>query len=74
MTEDRWTALMVDDTLPLTDQEADLGWHFCLEWDGLLVGPGMGELRACCCPAPAIEAARQAMPPPEPEQPGPPPF
>lgn len=25
------------------------GWHFCWDWDGLLVGPGMGELQTCTC-------------------------
>lgn len=78
MTDDRWQLLMDNDLLNLTAAERAEGWHFCLEFDGLLVGPGMGELRSCRCPAPAIEKARAAMPPEPPPTPqeltGPPPF
>lgn len=74
VTEDRWQLLMDNDLLNLTADEKAQGWHFCLEFDGLLVGPGMGELRDCRCPAPAIEKARAHLPPPTPEQPPPPPF
>jgi hypothetical protein len=43
----RWAALMADDALTLTPEEIALGWHFCVEFDGLLIGPGWPE-RACC--------------------------
>ena len=33
----------------LEKHELDLGWHFCIEWDGMLVGPGMPELECCNC-------------------------
>ena len=33
----------------LTEEEIEAGWHFCPEWDGLLIGPGMVELEACLC-------------------------
>ena len=33
---------------PLTQEEADAGWHFCSEWDGMLIGPGMQEYESCC--------------------------
>lgn len=33
----------------LTRSEIDEGWHFCREWDGMLVGPGMPEMKACGC-------------------------
>jgi hypothetical protein len=33
----------------LTPDEIVLGWHWCAEFDGLLVGPGMGELNFCSC-------------------------
>ncbi len=33
----------------LTTQEIMEGWHFCGDWDGLLIGPGWGELEACTC-------------------------
>jgi hypothetical protein len=36
MTQDRFTTLMRDDTLSLTQAEIAEGWHFCAEFDGLL--------------------------------------
>lgn len=33
----------------LTQDEIDEGWHFCPDWDGMLVGPGMHEKEACFC-------------------------
>ena len=33
----------------LTLAEVAQGWHFCDEWDGLLVGPGMAEMECCGC-------------------------
>jgi hypothetical protein len=51
MKNERWNALMNDKTeqLNLTDEEIAEGWHWCAEWDGLLVGPGMMELQPCTC-------------------------
>lgn len=49
MTEDRHAALMADDDLPLTSEKLAEGWHFCPDWDGLLVGPGMKETESCNC-------------------------
>jgi hypothetical protein len=37
MTDERWLQLMNSDTEPLTEQEVKEGWHFCPEWDGLLM-------------------------------------
>ena len=43
----------------LTVQEYNAGWHFCPEWDQLLVGPGMEEMKVCNCyarvPCPTCE-------------------
>lgn len=33
----------------LTEEEIEAGWHFCLDWDGMLVGPGMPEVEGCIC-------------------------
>lgn len=33
----------------LTNSELLKGWHWCYEFDGLLVGPGMTELNCCNC-------------------------
>lgn len=49
MTSERFTTLMADDGLQLSDDEIDSGWHFCWSWDGLLVGPGMMEASFCEC-------------------------
>jgi hypothetical protein len=35
----------------LTQEELDAGWHFCYDWDGMLVGPGMPETEICVCGA-----------------------
>lgn len=45
----RWYDLSASDDLPLTPEEIKVGWHFCADWDGLLVGPGMIELEFCKC-------------------------
>lgn len=37
MTDERWKELMDSDSLALTKEEVEEGWHFCLEFDGLLV-------------------------------------
>jgi hypothetical protein len=33
----------------LTVKEYNEGWHFCPEWDLLLIGPGMEEMKSCTC-------------------------
>ena len=43
----RYWSLMASDEERLTAEEIAAGWHFCMEWDGLLVGPGMEELEMC---------------------------
>ncbi len=49
MTDERWRELMNDESKKLTPEELAEGWHFCWDWDGLLVGPGMDELEMCHC-------------------------
>lgn len=49
MTSERWSALMNDDASCLTREEMADGWHWCLDWDQLLVGPGMMEMEHCTC-------------------------
>ena len=52
MTENRWRALMWAgcefEDIRLTADEVKQGWHFCREWDGLLIGPGMKNEWECC--------------------------
>ena len=45
--------------LGLTKEEYDQGWHWCNEWDGLLVGPSMREAIVCSCNHPVIEAWKE---------------
>jgi hypothetical protein len=52
MTDQRWKLLMNNDQEKLTQAEIDAGWHFCAEWDGLLVGPDTEEMDACTCKLP----------------------
>lgn len=42
-------AIINDSGTGLTPGHIAQGWHFCAEWDGLLIGPGMGELAVCTC-------------------------
>lgn len=46
MTQDRYDALMRDDQLDLTDEEVAEGWHFCVDFDLLLLRFG---LDGCTC-------------------------
>ena len=43
MNSNRWQELMRYGDSQLTDQELADGWHFCWDWDGLLINPEMGE-------------------------------
>ena len=49
MTPERYKALMNNDSLKLTLDERKEHWHFCYDWDGLLIGPGMMEMECCYC-------------------------
>lgn len=49
ISRERWNQLMSDDEMSLTKEEIKAGWHFCWDWDGLLIGPGMGEMEHCTC-------------------------
>jgi len=44
----------------LTKEEWEAGWHWCKEWDGMLVGPDTDEALVCSCDHPAIEAWKQS--------------
>jgi hypothetical protein len=37
MTDERYKEIEGDITAELTQEEMDEGWHFCMEFDGLLV-------------------------------------
>lgn len=50
MTGDRYRELRFGppDVSRLTQSEIDEGWHFCIEWDFMLIGPGMPEYDITC--------------------------
>jgi hypothetical protein len=45
----RWLHLMEDSRAKLIREEKDEGYHFCWDFDGLLVGPEMAEWMICNC-------------------------
>ncbi len=49
MTDARWKELMESNDLPLTKEEIAEGWHWCNEFDGLLIGPEDGAMECCTC-------------------------
>lgn len=59
MTQERWIALNKSGDVPTLD-EVFAGWHYCPDWDFLLVGPGMKELHACCCNIITLEQEEQS--------------
>ena len=38
--------------IPMTEDEMSAGWHFCPDWDYMLIGPGMEEYDGCTCKLP----------------------
>lgn len=59
MNRQRWEELSNNDDREISLEEWKLGWHWCSEFDGLLVGPGMAELRVCKCDNPHANAAKK---------------
>jgi hypothetical protein len=53
MTQERWDYLMQpfegDESVMLTADELANGWHWCDEWDGLLIHADDGEFIHCKC-------------------------
>ena len=64
MTEERYQDLMQECGTSLTKEEKEEGWHFCYEYDSLLVGPNMGELSCCRC-LPKDHPVYKTIPPEE---------
>lgn len=53
MTKERYKELESDQDSRCTTDEVLRGWHFCNDWDGLLIGPEMeGEWDCCTCYSP----------------------
>lgn len=49
MSKSRWSDLFSGASDEFTPDERASGWHFCPEWDGAPIGPGMRESTACYC-------------------------
>ena len=49
MDDERKYVLENDPNSVLTGKELSEGWHFCPDWDGILVGPGTPEKESCLC-------------------------
>lgn len=49
MSTGRYAELMNEQSARINADERLAGWHFCRDFDGLLVGPGMPELESCRC-------------------------
>ena len=48
MTKERYNTLMSGHS-NLTSEEFNEGWHFCFEWDELLIHPDDREAEFCTC-------------------------
>ncbi len=49
MDSQRFKYLDRDEEGKLTQEELDQGWHWCYDFDGMLVGPGTVEAEHCSC-------------------------
>lgn len=65
MERERWLALMWNTEIKLTREEIDEGWHFCREFDELLIdplSPEWGEdLSKCRCGHVVPEALAESI-------------
>jgi len=56
MNRDREYELETDATAKLTESEIAEGWHFCPNWDFMIIGPGCPELDyGCNCTPPQAD-------------------
>ncbi len=49
MTIERYEAIMMDQDLYLTKDEVKAGWHFCIDWDDMLIHKDWPEFQSCSC-------------------------
>lgn len=63
MTAERLQQLLHDQTDQLTPDEVESGWHFCPEWDDMIIGPDCNELVFCTCnlPPAGVEARKKEI-------------
>lgn len=49
MPYNRYHSLQWTEEGSLTQEEIDAGWHWCYEWDDMLIHPNMPEYAHCTC-------------------------
>jgi hypothetical protein len=49
MNADRWLELETNPDAKLTKEEVAEGWHFCPDWDFMLIHQHQPEYDACLC-------------------------
>jgi hypothetical protein len=52
MTRQRYVELVRNFELKLTEEEMQEGWHFCCDWDGMLIQKGRADGEECTCELP----------------------
>jgi hypothetical protein len=48
VTDEEWRDYLSGE-IEMTKEMKDEGWHFCEEWDNLLIGPQMSKILHCSC-------------------------
>ena len=49
MKDERYKQLEKAAKVKLTEEEKQDGWHFCREWDGMLIHSSWPEYESCIC-------------------------
>lgn len=49
MPYNRYQELQWAENVRLTEEEMKAGWHWCYEWDDMLIHPNMPEYAHCTC-------------------------
>lgn len=49
MTPERYHELLINPQMKLIPSEIDAGWHFCYDWDGMLIHKTWPEYEMCNC-------------------------
>jgi hypothetical protein len=65
VTPERFKELEQDCSLKLTNEEINEGWHFCFDWDGMLIHKSYPEFEVCTCfssPQPTVPSPTNESP------------
>jgi hypothetical protein len=47
--------MLIERSSTIPTHRVKQGWHWCDDWDDMLIGPGMDALVGCTCKWPALE-------------------